>query len=48
VTKNDLKGKDTEDQPAVFSVFLPTERFKLTIEQTSGTLRAFPWELYKA
>lgn len=48
ITKTDLKGKETEDQPAVFSVFIPTERFKLTIEQTNGTLRAFPWELYKA
>ena len=48
IMKNDLKGKETEDQPAVYAVFIPTERFKLSIEQTDGTLRAFPWELYKA
>lgn len=48
ISKSDLKGKETDDQPAVFAVFLPTERFKLTIEQLSGTLRSFPWEMYKA
>lgn len=48
IAKTDLKGKESEDMPSVYAVFIPTERFKLTIEQTAGTVRQYPWELYYA
>lgn len=47
ISYNDLKGNETNDQTAVFLPFIPAERYKVTIEQTAGTLRQFPWELYK-
>lgn len=47
VKYNDLKGNESTDQPAVFLPFIPAEKYKVTIEQTAGTLRQYPWELYK-
>lgn len=46
VSYNDLKTFEN-NQTAIFLPFIPAERYKVTIEQTAGTLRAFPWELYK-
>jgi len=43
---SDLKTLEN-DQTAVFLPFIPAERYKVTIEQTAGTLRAFPWEMFK-
>ena len=47
VRYSDLKGKESTDMPAVFLPFIPTEKYKVTIEQTAGTLRQYPWELFK-
>lgn len=46
ITYSDLKIFEN-DQTAVFLPFIPAQKYKVTIEQTAGTLRAFPWELYK-
>jgi len=46
VTYNDLKTFEN-NQTAIFLPFIPAQKYKVTIEQTAGTLRAFPWELYK-
>ena len=47
VKYSDLKGNESTDMPAVFLPFIPAERYKVTIEQTAGTLRQYPWELFQ-
>lgn len=47
IKHSDLKGNETTNQPAIFLPFIPANRYKVTIEQTAGTLRAYPWQLFK-
>lgn len=43
----DLKGTETNNQTAIFLPFIPAERYKVTIEQTAGTLFQIPWEMFQ-
>lgn len=44
---SDLKANETNDMVAVFLPFIPAEQYKVTIEQTAGTLRTINFELFK-
>lgn len=47
VRHSELKADETENMLAAFFVPIPTQRYRVTLEQTSGTPRAFNWEYYK-
>lgn len=47
ISYSDLVGQENEDQTAVFMPFIPSERYKVTLEQSAGTLREFSWEMYQ-
>lgn len=47
VRYTDLNANETNNMPAVFLPFIPANRYKVTIEQTAGTVRQYPWQLFK-